>query len=219
MESFCIVWKFEKPPPVSFEDVWSDSDADGTEGKEIDERSRADGWLPSFSILIDDTHSSSFQLRTTGVLRAGEIRVDGTGSTGKGVRFGDNVETKSSLRYYRWSGHRESSSCRTCEAQTSFSLNATLHDGRLTLKKVDGDCDVADTGTKRVDRKRMRRLLKDVGVGSMTVGATWHLEQLVRRWLERLRASTHVAKQGRRNEVQRSLMDGSPTERERKSSE
>ena len=128
MGSFCIVWKFEKPPPGSFDDVWSDSDADGTEDKEIDERSRSDGWLPCFSIFIDDTHSSGFQLRTTGVLRAGEIRVDGTGSTGKGVRFGDNVETKSLLRYDRRSGHGASSSCGTCETPThSFSLDSPPH--------------------------------------------------------------------------------------------
>ena len=43
-----------------------------------------------------------------------------------------------------------------------------VQDGRVTLKEVDGDANVADLGTKHVDGKGMLRLHRDVGVVKMT---------------------------------------------------
>ena len=102
----------------------------------VDERCSVDGRPPSLEILVDDTDSRGAELGRVRVPRIREGHVNGQ-RLGQASRIVAGLVV-SSICTHQLSGY-----------------NVMFRRAPVMLKKVDGDGNVAELGTKRVDGKRM----------------------------------------------------------------
>ena len=162
-----IVWHFVKQPPISFVDVWSDSDHAGclrTRRSTSCAALMAGGHLLRFTattqtvVALSSGESEFYALvkatsmalgaqamaKDLGLVLQARVRYDATAGAGIASRRGVGR-----VRHLH---------------TPSLWIQRHVQDGRVTLKKVLGDSNVADLGTKHVDGRRLWHLLKAMGV-------------------------------------------------------
>jgi hypothetical protein len=164
-----VVWEFEKQHPVTFLDVWSDSDHAGCL------RTRKS---TSCSMLMVGCHllRGTATTQTVISLSSGESEFYGLvksasialGAEAMALDLG--VVLKPRVRYDATAGagianRRGVGRVRHLHTPSLW-VQRYVQEGRLTLSKVPGEKNVADIGTKHLDGKRMWMLLGLMGLRS-----------------------------------------------------
>ena len=166
-----VVWQFIKQPPVSFIDVWSDSDHAGCT------RTRRS---TSTAALMLGMHLLRFTSTTQTViaLSSGEsefyalVKSASMALGAQAMARDLGMRLQPRIRYDATAGAGIANRRGVGRARhlhtPSLWVQRHVQEGRIVLKKVGGDDNVADLGTKHLDGRRMWALLGAMGVKAAT---------------------------------------------------